>query len=56
MFGFSGINKHVKEIQDCNLLVEHKSRNVEMKLEPLKQLVKAWSKHEEQHKNEQSLS
>lgn len=55
MLGFSGITKHVREIQKCNALVEHKFRNVEMKLEPLEKLVRAWIRHEEQEKNEQSL-
>jgi primosomal replication protein N len=42
MLGLSQIEAHVKNIEKCNAVLEHKSRNVEQKLEPLAELVVEW--------------
>jgi hypothetical protein len=42
MLGLSQIGTHVKKIQQCNAVLEHKSRNVEQKLDPFAELVLEW--------------
>jgi hypothetical protein len=55
MLRYFSISREVKNIEQCNKYIEHKSRNVEMKLDPLAELVKQWAREEEHREYEKRV-